>query len=114
MNLAPVINPKCRRCSKHRPVAEFIGGAAIGYCLRCYEGHNQALDILMGKPPTACTACERSFRELSELTRDADLKLYLHPMDGLYAVLCKECSDNYETKRRDLYAGTAYGLTKKL
>jgi hypothetical protein len=111
---AQVITAQCRRCSKWRSLDEFVaGGPQDGYCLRCLEWHRAALDHLAtGKTPSGCQECERSLDELSRAAGSADVKMYLHPKDGIYQVLCGTCSDRYEQKRRDLYARTSYGQKK--
>ncbi len=108
------MHARCRRCSRFRHPSEFIAGPVAGYCLRCYEGHRAALAVLEGGIPQACTACSRSFRELTEAAGDADIRMYVHWQDGLYGVLCHACSDAYEQKRRDLYQRTPHGVRKAI
>ncbi len=64
-----------------------------------------------GFPPD-CQVCGVSFSELSE--RFGDVKVILEWKDGLYQTLCEKCSDEYQRKRLDMYAGTRYGYLKKL
>jgi hypothetical protein len=114
--LARVIHPKCRRCSKHSPVEEFVaGGPLTGYCLRCYERHGEALDLLTnGTMPRGCHGCNLTMGDLMASSPGADVRVYLHLKDGIYQLLCKTCSDDYELKRADLYRQTPYGTLKKI
>jgi hypothetical protein len=114
--LMRVLHPKCRVCGKHRPVEEFVaGGPVTGYCLRCLEKNQEALDLFAeNKLPHGCHVCNRSMRELSAAEPSADVRLYAHPKDGIWQLLCINCSDQYEQKRADLYRGTPYGHTKKI
>lgn len=105
---------RCRFCSQFRHPNEFIVNSTVGYCLRCYEWHQKALASLeSGDPPAECARCERPTHLLP---RDAngDLRMQLHPMDGLYAFLCLTCSDEYERKRLDLYGDTPHGHARGL
>jgi hypothetical protein len=45
---------------------------------------------------------------------DGNIPMYLHPKDGIYQVLCRCCSDEYERERLDLYGDTLHGELKKL
>ena len=114
-NVARVILPKCRRCQKHRPIEEFLaGGPIVGYCRRCYEGHNEALELLCsGTLPRGCHECGTSIADL-QARPGSDLRLYIHPKDGIYQLLCKTCSDIYEQKRADLYRATPHGALRKI
>ena len=116
MNLRRLLQPKCRRCSKHRPIEEFVaGGPVTGYCLRCLEHHNEALELLCnGSLPRGCHECGLSIADLMARTSEADMPLYVHPKDGIYQLLCATCSDSYEQKRADLYRHTPHGVSKGL
>lgn len=107
---------RCRRCSKWRAPEEFVaGGSTVGYCLHCYERHRDALNVLLhGGVPAGCAECGLTFAHLAELCAPADPRMYLHFIEGLYAFLCKPCSDAYERKRLDLYGDTPYGRAKRL
>jgi len=78
-------------------------------CRRCHEWHLQALKALAGEPPSGCQECGRSFKELEELAPGGNVRMYVHPKDGLYQILCPRCSDRYVRKRRDLVKGTPFG-----
>lgn len=52
--------------------------------------------------------------QIAEQTRGDNVRMALHPKDGIWQVLCGTCSDTYEAKRRDLYADTPYGHIKGL
>ena len=109
-----LILQKCRCCSKHRHPREFIVNSTIGYCLHCLEWHRHALEALAGNPPPGCSECGITFAELRDREQTDDVRMYIHPREGLYGVFCKPCSDAYERKRLDLYGGTPYARAKGL
>lgn len=113
MSLVPVIRLKCRFCSKFRSPNEFIHDATVGYCWVCYEWHQHALKMLAGVDPPGCQQCG-TFFEVLRSRAAGDLRMYLHPKDGIYQILCKACSDGYERKRLDLYGDTPHGWLRKL
>lgn len=104
---------RCRLCSKFRSPSEFVHSPITGYCWHCYEWHQRALKMLAGEDPPGCQECEVSF-EVLRAAACGDLRMYLHPKDGIYQVLCLKCSDEYERKRLDLYGDTPHGFLKKL
>lgn len=117
MSVAQVIRAKCRACSKFRDPREFAGGAVIGVCWSCYEKHLESLRFLAGAPPRGCQECGHTIAELDELSKRAgraDTRLVLERKDGIYQVLCLDCDEQYQTKRRDLYGATPYGMAKGL
>jgi hypothetical protein len=104
----------CRFCSKFRSPAEFIHNATSGYCWHCYAWHQSALKMLAtAEYPPGCQECGLDIAVLRE-REPGDFRMYLHPKDGIYQVLCKTCSDKYERKRLDLYGNTPYGHVQKL
>lgn len=110
-----VILARCRFCSKFRHPKEFIHDATVGMCWRCYEWHQHALDVLAGGGvPRGCQECGRTYEELERTAGGPDVRMALHPKDGIYQVLCGGCSDEYERKRLDIYGNTPYGHAKKL
>ena len=115
MTAPPVITVRCDYCSKQKAPSEFLhiaGGVAM--CRDCYEWHQRALSALAGTPPPGCQACNRTFQELEEAAPGGNVRMYVHPKDGLYQILCPRCSDRYVRKRRDLYGGTPFGREMKL
>ncbi len=72
--------------------------------------------VLTGRQgvPHACAHCRLTFAELKAISPGSDVRMYLHPMDGVAVFLCKPCSDAYERKRLDVYGSTPYGERKKL
>ena len=111
-----VLSLKCHYCSKFRhatDVQHWPGGVVI--CHHCYEWHKKALDMLAGKPPVReCQECKASFVDQADGSVDGNISLFVHQKDGIYSVLCRTCSDAYETKRADLYGDTLYGEQKRL
>lgn len=106
---------KCRFCSHWRPKEEFIGGVTVGQCLPCLETWRKNLDALTtGEMPHGCPLCDRTSAELSALSANGDCRMYLHRIDGVAALLCADCSDAYERKRRDVFGRTPYGAAKNL
>ena len=107
---------RCHYCSRHRTPHEIInigtGGAKI--CWNCYEWHVKALGVLAGHPPPGCQECGVTFTQLKEITPGGNVRMYLHPKDGMYQVLCRRCSDRYTPKRLDLYGDTQFGWNRKL
>lgn len=98
---------RCRRCSKFRHPAEFIGGP-YGYCATCYETHRKAMTMLTAQVPPACQECGVSEAELSARSPNVDIKMQVHIKDGIYQVLCEGCGTKYARGRSDLYQGTPF------
>jgi len=88
------------------------GGAIM--CWQCLEWHRRAVMMLAGKPPPGCQVCGVTFAQLQERAGGGDVRMYLHAKDGIYQVLCRQCSDDYVPKRVDLYGDTAFGHSRKL
>jgi len=106
---------RCRFCGKGRHPREFIGDPRVAPCWECYQWHIAALTVLAGQLPPGCQGpCQRTWDQLREETPEENVRMFVHPKDGIYQLLCQECSDAYERKRLDLYAGTPYGWRKKL
>ena len=116
MTAPAVFKVQCPYCSKWRSPAEIIpigtGGAKI--CWHCYEWHHQALKMLAGQPPPGCQECGVSFEALEKAAPGGNVRMYVHPKDGIYQVLCRRCSDAYTRKRVDLYGDTKFGWDRKL
>lgn len=111
-----VMAERCHYCSEFRRPDELIrigtGGAVM--CWKCYEWHQRALRMFAGDPPPGCQVCGITFQQLSENAPGGDIRMYVHPKDGVYQVLCKQCSDAYTRKRVDLYGDTVFGELMKL
>ena len=106
---------RCRFCSHWRPREEFIGGVTTGQCLPCLETWRaNYLALTRGELPHACPVCERTTEQLRAHAQNGDVRMYLHRIDGVAALLCASCSDAYERKRLDQFGDTPYGLRKKL
>jgi hypothetical protein len=116
VNAVPiVVKSLCRVCGKFRDPREFVHDATIGYCWTCFEWHLHAMRMLcQGVIPPGCQECGVSSEALAAAAGGADVRMYLHPKDGIYQVLCKRCSDSYERKQNRLYKDTPYGHRKKL
>jgi hypothetical protein len=109
------IRIRCHYCSHFRGPGDILhlpGGVVI--CLRCWEWHGKAMRMLAGEPPPGCQVCGITFARLREMYPDGNIPMYLHPKDGIYQVLCRCCSDEYERERLDLYGDTLHGELKKL
>lgn len=83
-------------------------------CWSCYEWHGKALAMLAGHPPPGCQECGVTFDHLKRITPGGNVRMYLHPKDGIYQILCRTCSDRYTPKRLDLYGDTQFGWDHKL
>jgi hypothetical protein len=112
--VSPAILARCRFCSKFRDQREFVHDSVVGMCWHCREWHLHALNILAGNPPRGCQECGLNYDQLEALSATGDVRVCLHPKDGIWQVLCGPCSDEYERKRLDLYGDTPYGLKRKL
>ena len=112
-NIRNVLRVKCNQCSKWRMrglVAYLPGGAVI--CNYCLDAHVKALNVFAtGMPPAECADCRTSFIHLGADGK-GNIPMYIHSKDGMYQMLCQQCSDAYEQKRRDLYGSTIYGHLK--
>jgi endogenous inhibitor of DNA gyrase (YacG/DUF329 family) len=113
-NVPFLIRRKCPRCEKSRDPREFVGPAATGYCLFCYENHKVALDVLSGEIPKGCVECGVTTLALSKSQPGADMRMSVVMKDGLYAVLCPECADRYELANKQMFRGTPYGDLKRI
>ena len=108
---------KCRLCQKWRLPSELVGAPQRGYhCVECLQWHFHALDVLAGNTPRGCQVCNKTAEELmtTNAAGETVVRLFCHPKDGIYQLLCAECSTPYALKRADLYGQTAYGKELKL
>ena len=116
MKVSAALRVRCHYCSRFRAPGEVLsigtGGAVM--CWHCFQWHERALGVLAGEIPKGCQECGVTFRELQARAGGGDIKMYVHPRDGLYAVLCKQCSDAYVPKRVDLYRATQFGHNLKI
>ncbi len=108
--LTGVVKERCNWCSRQLPPSD-LGKFASGQkmCGRCHEWHGHALAVLGGAVPRGCQQCGLSMRDLDALTGGATTRMYVVPMDGIYAVLCLACKEAYCRKRADLYENTKFG-----
>lgn len=84
-------------------------------CRRCYEWHRHALEVLAGRvEPLGCQFCGLRLADLNALSNGPTTRMYMVPVDGIYAVACFVCKEDYCRKRADLYHGTAYGQEIKV
>ena len=106
-----IIALRCTYCSRHLPPTELMQwqhGKLM--CPRCYEAHHKALRTLFeGVPPDCCAFCNLSYEILSNLQGGATVRMYVIPVDGIYALACPTCKTEYCLKRKDLYGGTQFG-----
>lgn len=51
---------------------------------------------------------------LNDLSVGPTSRMYVIPIDGIYAVACATCKAEYCLKRADLYRGTAFGQEQKI
>lgn len=123
-----IISERCPYCQKGRSPAEIIplgdGGAKI--CTDCYAQHEAALLALSGlkansdgtfstdaPPPMECSECHRTPQQLKESGWGGDRFTVIYE-NGVYRYFCTPCADIYETKRRELFAGTQYAQERGL
>lgn len=103
-----IIAKRCHYCSRFRQPNEIANlPGRVDICWHCLEWHEKALQALSGQPPSGCQECGVTFAELIE--RADDVRMAIHQKDGIYQVLCMNCSDRYVPKRRDLYGKTEFG-----
>ena len=114
MSTVPIlVKAECRVCGKFRDPREFVHDEVVGFCWTCYENHLIAMRLLcQGTVPPGCQECGAPSASLE--APNGDVKMYLHPKDGIYQVLCRRCSDHYEHKQSRLYVHTPYGAARKL
>lgn len=105
-----VIAERCHWCSRQvnpREVLRLLTGQCM--CPRCHEWHLHALDVLSGAVPNGCQMCGVSTRTLNDLDNSPTIRMYVIPIDGIYAIACLTCKEGYVRKRAELYKGTAFG-----
>jgi hypothetical protein len=98
-------------CSKFRPVEEFVLSPTLGFCHACYHTRSTAYErfCATGEAPAFCFECDRSYADLAALDPSGNVPMAIHHKDGIIQFLCIPCSDAYERKRSDMYAGTPHG-----
>lgn len=126
MSLA-IITERCPYCTKARSprdIHDLPGGAKI--CTVCRVNHESAVLALSGlrangdgtfqtssPPPLACSECGVSGKELSHAgSQEVTFSIFYE--GGIYRYFCRPCADVYETKRRELFAGTVYARQRGL
>jgi hypothetical protein len=107
---------RCRFCGSFRHRREFVlpDRTTISPCVECYQAHEEALFALAEKVEPGCYDCRRKLSELPSENAHDDVSMCLHWKDGLYQLLCRQCSATYEVKKKDMYADTPYGHRRKL
>lgn len=108
-----ILTVRCNYCSKHFPASRLIrqfNGVRI--CHNCYEAHNNAVDLIPGGPMPECQECKKTALDLAVEQNTKTPRMVAQWKDGIYQMLCHQCSDKYEHKRRDLYGETEYGHRK--
>ena len=116
----------CHYCRHSRNPVDIIplpGGIRI--CQDCYQKHLTGVLALSGlrasgdgtfttvsPPPAECSECHLSVEELR--ARGHGLTMAVHFENGIYRVMCLQCSEVYVTKRRDIYGPTEYGYQQKI
>lgn len=104
---------RCNYCSRHYSPGDLTRfSSEVRICKKCREKHEQAVDALCGKREPECQGCQTSLTDLALAAGVDSVPMFVHPKDGVYQLLCFKCSDDYEKKRRDLYANTPYGIEK--
>lgn len=127
---AAYVGVKCPYCTKHRHPAEIMSIAQGTYqiCHDCFRQHEEALLALSGlkhnsdgqlvstaPPPQECSECHLSAVAIARRDGTGDLtRMLLHYEGGAYRFMCKQCSDVYVPKRRELYRDTQFGWERKL
>lgn len=110
---APVIGVQCHYCSRFvRPCEYMLIGLSVIMCWQCEEKHR---GLIAGfAPPKECQGCHTPTELLAARASGAKWSMFVHFKDGEYQMLCKECSDAYIGKRKDLYGRTQFGWDVKL
>lgn len=113
---AVIIGERCPSCSQFRSPQDMLrfANGNVSMCLRCYEKHSQALEVLAGAPPKGCGECGVTFEDLAARTLGDEVSMAVHIKDGIYQLLCSACDRVYVEKRRDLYALTPFGKERGL
>ena len=106
---------RCNWCSqpKHPTRLMHLSSGQL-MCDHCYERHMQMAEVLANDIPKGCKLCGLSLEALNNLAGRATTRMYVIPIDGIYAAACATCKDIYCAKRADLYKGTAFGQEMKL
>lgn len=130
----------CRLCGKARSPSDLMylsvqtgNCPGWGLCRECYEWHTQALMFLAAeRPPQGCARCHRSLDQihreaLLRVSRQIDpvqfstaaleqesRKMWLHALDGVYVLLCRQCTATVEQLHRHRFRGTPYGESKRI
>lgn len=111
-----VLAIRCHWCSRQFPPSRThqVAENSQTICDLCLSWHNRALDFLAGHGIPGCQICGSSWEALRDRTPGAEVRLYVVPRDGIYAIHCAACLKPYVAKRADLYRGTAFGAALRL
>jgi hypothetical protein len=110
MSALVVMAERCHWCSRQVGPSDLINiSTGQRMCPRCHEWHAHALDVLAGTVPKGCQICEIPTETLNNSHNLPTTRMYVINIDGIYAVVCATCKEEYVRKRADLYAGTAFG-----
>jgi len=111
-----VMAVRCNWCSHHKPPTRIMRlSTGQHMCDYCYEHHLHASDVLVDSEVLkGCVLCGLTFAQMRDLEIGPTFRMYVIPIDGIYALACRHCKDEYTRKRADIFKGTQYGEEMKI
>lgn len=76
-------------------------------CDNCQADHARRIEQFISSAERRCYQCGRSMREV-EGDEAGNITMFVHFKDGVYQLLCPQCSVSYTAKRKDLYGDTPW------
>lgn len=101
------IATRCRSCGRQlRPSSvRRFGYASI--CESCLESIEARLDEFLSRNPDRCDECGRLIRDM-ECDATGNIFMFVHMKDGVFQILCDQCSVSYAVSRKDIYGGAPW------
>jgi hypothetical protein len=97
---------RCRTCGRDLPAFRVVTAGEAAICDHCIADYPRRLDALLNEQ-WRCTECRRHIKDLPD-DGAGNVFMRIHIKDGVYQMLCEDCSRQYAMRRRDIYGGTEF------